>query len=1135
MQISKTKMCIMTLCVMLFAMVTRAMVAASTTTVTALWDFQHQNPASLSGIVIEGNQNHVASTNSSISMFVIAKSGKFAVRTSDAQLNKDTYLRIPVKSTSDVVTVVSYPGYHNYTINGTAATSNTTTHTATSAEVAQGFVQLQATATSYLYSVKVVQQVSSGETTTGTSTSSSSGTQVTALWDFEHVNPSALSGLILNGVQGRIPSTLSDVSIFCIAQYGKFAQRTSDAQVNAKTALRVPVTTTSDVVTVTSYPGYHNYTIGGKAATADVTNYQATATDVSQGYVVIFGTATSYLLSIKAVLNAYQGTGQPTTGSTTGSTTSGSTTDNTTTASGNFTAVDQDYYIVSPGSASGFLSALAKANGNTSSSRKYIFLPDGVYDLGQTCLTAITGSKISIIGQSMDGTIIRNAPAVANEGISKTATLLNNGSYNYFQDLTIENALDYYNAGSAGRAVTLQDKGNYTICKNVRLKSYQDTYYSNNANGKFYFEDSDIHGTVDFICGGGDVFFNECTLTIEPRTKDGSGSCVIAAPYTQSSWGYVFNNCAIQNKAASYSLGRAWGGSPRLAYINTSVNDTKVISTRFTTAGMNVPAYSFKEYNTHKGTVVTTPSSNKVTFTQGTTSKTMETVLTATEAATYKLSNVLAGWMPNEDAAQLKMSSVSQSGNTIMWGSVAGASSYAIFRNGSFVAIVGKGTTSYTISNTGTYTVRASNPMGGFGTAASVNVSAIGSNTSSGSTSGSASGMSQYDLNAPIGWGTVGGTISGSKDQNVVTVRTADEFVNAMSGTAATTIYVSGTLTFSGQVAINGAQNKTVYGLPGSALVNLVHTGDVSKTGILMLKNSKNIILRNLTFKGAGAYDIDGKDNLTIQNCTYIWVDHCDFQDGVDGNFDLNNGTDNVSITWCRFRYLIAPWAGGSGGSNNHRFSNLIGGSDSNASVDAGKLRITIANCWWDEGCVSRMPRVRFGQVHIVNSLFSSSVATTCIGAGYRSNIYLEKSAFTSSAAKANAWEVYATQSGYTDYNITVSGNIGTADTQKRSGSYAYFNPSNSYSYSPYAANLVESVVSTYAGATLQFSAGAKAMGVISSETTAVADVEAATKPAKTLYFNINGTPLSSPRKGTNIVKKIYSNGKTTVEKFVVK
>jgi pectate lyase len=67
-----------------------------------------------------------------------------------------------------------------------------------------------------------------------------------------------------------------------------------------------------------------------------------------------------------------------------------------------------------------------------------------------------------------------------------------------------------------------------------------------------------------------------------------------------------------------------------------------------------------------------------------------------------------------------------------------------------------------------------------------------------------------------------------------------------------------------------------------------------------------------------------------MQACDYIWVDHCDFQDGVDGNFDANNGSDHLSITWCRFRYLIAPWAGGSGGSNDHRNTNLWGGSDSN-------------------------------------------------------------------------------------------------------------------------------------------------------------------------------------------------------------
>ena len=181
------------------------------TTITALWDFQNQNPSSLAGLKIEGAQDHVASTNSSINMFVIAKSGKFAVRSSDAQLNANTYMRIPVKSTSDVVTVVSYPGYYNFKINGTQATSNTTTHTATSSEVSKGYVEIASLGNCYLYSVKVVQKVN---------------TSVTALWDFQNVNPSTLSGLTIEGKQGHIPSTISDVTIYCIGQYGKFAQRT---------------------------------------------------------------------------------------------------------------------------------------------------------------------------------------------------------------------------------------------------------------------------------------------------------------------------------------------------------------------------------------------------------------------------------------------------------------------------------------------------------------------------------------------------------------------------------------------------------------------------------------------------------------------------------------------------------------------------------------------------------------------------------------------------------------------------------------------------------------------------------------------------------------------------------------------
>lgn len=149
---------------LLFALVARAMVQSST--ITALWDFQHMNPSSLKGIHIEGSQDHVASNQAGIQMFVIAKSGKFAVRTNDVQVNANTYLRIPVKSIGDVVTVVANGGYYHFTIGGKAATSNTTTYKATSSDVSKGFVELVATATSYIYSIKVVQNnVSSSSST----------------------------------------------------------------------------------------------------------------------------------------------------------------------------------------------------------------------------------------------------------------------------------------------------------------------------------------------------------------------------------------------------------------------------------------------------------------------------------------------------------------------------------------------------------------------------------------------------------------------------------------------------------------------------------------------------------------------------------------------------------------------------------------------------------------------------------------------------------------------------------------------------------------------------------------------------------------------------------------------------------
>lgn len=387
--------------------------------------------------------------------------------------------------------------------------------------------------------------------------------------------------------------------------------------------------------------------------------------------------------------------------------------------------------------------------------------------------------------------------------------------------------------------------------------------------------------------------------------------------------------------------------------------------------------------------------------------------------------------------------------------------------------------------------------------------------------------LSAYDMNAPVGWATVGGNVTGGEGGTVVTVTTKTDLLNAMKGTDKKIIFVKGEIEFPGLNSVKAAENKTLIGLKGSALVNLIHSGKGSETGVLQLSSCKNIILRNLTFKSAGAYDIDGNDNLTLAGSTYIWVDHCDFQDGVDGNFDCVNGSDNICVTWCRFRYFIEPWAGGSGGSNDHRNCDLWGNSD-NRSEDVGKLKTTFANCWWDEGCSERMPRVRYGQVHVQNCLYTSSNALYCVGYGYKSNIYVENSAFISDAAKKTPWKNYATKSGKKDYNITTKGNLNAKDFQSREGTAAYFIPSDHYTLKAYDSSLVEQVLTNEengAGATLDFTS-ATTDGI---ET--ISNAHAGEQPISVAYYSLNGTRLAQPQPGLNIVRMTYADGRVESRK----
>ena len=312
-----------------------------------------------------------------------------------------------------------------------------------------------------------------------------------------------------------------------------------------------------------------------------------------------------------------------------------------------------------------FLHELEEAN---RTGHKTIYLPNGLYDLGELTLTAVEADGIKIIGESMEGTIIRNAPDYRFESIAKTATLriANDVEGTVLMNLTIENALDYYKNNN-GRAVALWDQGKKTICKNVRLLSHQDTYYSDKQGAVKYFEDCEIHGTVDFICGDGSVYFKNCLLYSEKRNTQNTGVNYLTANKSAGEdKGYVFEGCTIKSECPTVSFGRAWRNSPRVVFLNTTVDysagrftmEDKDKTQRWTKKLMNSGAWpTFGEYNTRTvdGKMLT-PKKNDVPFVDtkgGVTTRVLPTVLSKKEAKRWTMEYVLGEWAKEIETTQL--------------------------------------------------------------------------------------------------------------------------------------------------------------------------------------------------------------------------------------------------------------------------------------------------------------------------------------------------------------------------------------------------------------------------------------------------------------------------------------------------
>lgn len=395
------------------------------------------------------------------------------------------------------------------------------------------------------------------------------------------------------------------------------------------------------------------------------------------------------------------------------------------------TMAEYDYVVSNATELDAAIAELAVSNKTASAPRKTVFLKNGNYTYG-----TLTGNyqhnvslkidnwnsihNVSLIGESKDGVIIEGTT----DGITSSTIDLGDGVGNYLQDLTIRNNYDFRAATLKGVSVAVTG-GNKTAMKNVAMQASQDTYVTGKRT---YLEDCDIFGTTDFICGGGDIYFERCNLIL--GNKSGA---VISAPNTSTDnkWGYVFQNCLVKADEGatlvtdkSWNLGRPWQNEPRAYYLNTKM-EVLCSDGGWTTMG-SLPThfYEYKSVDKNGNLIDLSTRKNSPTSTN-----TYSPVLTDAEAAMFTLRNALCGtdsWEAIAETSQMEApTGVTFEDGKVKWNAVDDALLYAVFLNGVYVA----NTTSceYQAESAGSYTVKAANKNGGLG-AESAKVYAVNTN-----------------------------------------------------------------------------------------------------------------------------------------------------------------------------------------------------------------------------------------------------------------------------------------------------------------------------------------------------------------------------------------------------------------------
>jgi pectate lyase/pectin methylesterase-like acyl-CoA thioesterase len=206
---------------------------------------------------------------------------------------------------------------------------------------------------------------------------------------------------------------------------------------------------------------------------------------------------------------------------------------------------------------------------------------------------------------------------------------------------------------------------------------------------------------------------------------------------------------------------------------------------------------------------------------------------------------------------------------------------------------------------------------------------------------------------------------------------------------------------------IRVASNKTLFSDRGATL----------RHGTLSVDGAQNIIIRNLKFRGLwewddatqGAYDLQGWDFIAITNgARNIWIDHCDFAKVYDGQVDIVQGSDLVTVSYSRFtgdlgdevvnhiNYIESLYQSNpadprisyyaslrNAGQSVQQIitheipqdkTSLVGNDDNAGATDTGRLNVT----YHHNAFIlvrQRTPRMRFGNAHVYNIFLDDALS----------------------------------------------------------------------------------------------------------------------------------------------------------------